>query len=572
MTKLHGAYRVRLIAVALFAFAVVLVGRLYFLQVIHADEFIERADHQYIQSNQNLFNRGSIFFEDKEGKLIAAAALKTGFILALDPSKVIDPEAAFALLSGVISLDRETFFKYAGKKDDPYEEIARRVPEAQAKRIESLKIPGVSIYKERWRYYPGGEIAAQTVGFVAYDESGEQVSGRYGLERFYENVLGRSENALYVNFFAEVFTSLGDSLFSEEGRVSGDIITTIEPSVELFLTRELKGITEAWSSAHTGGVIIDPNTGEIYALGIYPSFDLNNFSQASPAVFGNQLVESVYEMGSIMKPLTVAAGLDAGVVTATTTYTDVGYLKLDGSTISNFDGKGRGTVTMQEVLNQSLNTGAAFVAGRLGNRRFAEYLEGYGLGEETGIDLPNEGHGLIENLRSPRDIEYATASFGQGIAVTPIAMVRALSSLANGGKLITPHVVKSIRYESGLSKTVSYHDDVWVLKPESSEEITRMLVKVVDTALAGGTVKLDRYSVAAKTGTAQIANEGARGYYKDRYLHSFFGYFPAYSPRFLIFLYTIEPKGVDFASQTLTKPFMDTVNFLTNYYDIPPDR
>ena len=149
MTKLHGAYRVRLIAVALFAFAVVLVGRLYFLQVIHADEFIERADHQYIQSNQNLFNRGSIFFEDKEGKLIAAAALKTGFILALDPSKVIDPEAAFALLSGVISLDRETFFKYAGKKDDPYEEIARRVPEAQAKRIESLKIPGVSIYKER---------------------------------------------------------------------------------------------------------------------------------------------------------------------------------------------------------------------------------------------------------------------------------------------------------------------------------------------------------------------------------------------------------------------------------------
>ena len=573
MTKPHGAYRVRLIALALLAFALILAGRLYFLQIIHGDEFTQRADRQYVQPNQNLFSRGSIFFQDKEGQLIAAAALKTGFLLAIDPTKITDPETALSSLSSIIPLDREAFFLHANKKDDPYEEIAKRIPEAEAKRIEALAIDGVAIYKERWRYYPGEELAAQTIGFVGYDESGTNLSGRYGLERFYENVLGRDESALYINFFAEVFTSLGDSLFAEKSHTSGDIITAIEPSVELFLARELKGINEEWSSTRTGGIIIDPSTGEIYALGIYPSFNLNNFSgQEDPAIFGNPLVESVYEMGSIMKPLTMAAGLDAGVVVATTTYTDLGYLELNGSKISNFDGKGRGTVTMHEVLNQSLNTGAAFVESRLGNKRFADYMEKYGLGEETGIDLPNEGHGLIENLKSPRDLEYATASFGQGIAVTPIAMVRALSSLANGGKLITPHLVKNIRYENGLSKTPSYHDEVQVLKPEASEEITRMLVKVVDTALVGGTVKLPRYSVAAKNGTAQIASESSRGYYGDRYLHSFFGYVPAYSPRFLIFLYTVEPKGVNFASQTLTKPFMDTVNFLINYYDIPPDR
>src|SRR3989344_8068376 len=156
--------------------------------------------------------------------------------------------------------------------------------------------------------------------------------------------------------------------------------------------------------------------------------------------------------------------------------------------------------------------------------------------------------------------------------MTPIATVRALAALGNGGKLVTPHVVTEIEYESGLTKTLSYPPDRQVLKAETSEEITRMLVEVTDTALLGGTLKLPNYSIAAKTGTAQIANPSGGGYYEDKFLHSFFGYFPAYEPQFLIFLYTVEPKGVPFASQTLARPFMDIAQFLINYYEIPPDR
>jgi cell division protein FtsI/penicillin-binding protein 2 len=199
-------------------------------------------------------------------------------------------------------------------------------------------------------------------------------------------------------------------------------------------------------------------------------------------------------------------------------------------------------------------------------------MKNFGLMEKTGIDLPNEVSPLIGNLDSPRNIEYATAAFGQGIALSPIMTTQALSSLANNGILPKLHVVKQINYEIGPAKTIEVEEGRRVLKSETADEITRMLVKVVDEALAGGTVKLKNYSIAAKTGTAQIANPHEKGYYDDRFLHSFFGYFPAYNPEFLVFLYTIYPKEVRYASQTLTDPFMDTAKFLINYYEIPPDR
>jgi cell division protein FtsI/penicillin-binding protein 2 len=227
---------------------------------------------------------------------------------------------------------------------------------------------------------------------------------------------------------------------------------------------------------------------------------------------------------------------------------------------------------MQAVLNQSLNLGAAFVAGKVGNKVFADYLNNkFGLAEPTMVDLPNEGKSILNNLKSPRDIEYATASFGQGIAMSPITTVRALSVLANGGKLVTPHVVSQINYKVGFDRKIDYPAPRQVLKPETSVQISKMLTNVVDTALLEGQVKMEHYSLAAKTGTAQIAGPGGK-YYQDRYLHSFFGYFPATNPRFLVFFYTYNPQGVEYASHTLTAPFINMTKFLINYYEIPPDR
>jgi len=475
----------------------------------------------------------------------------------------------FDSLNSIIDLDEESYFFRVGKKDDPYEEIAHRINTKEADQIAELDIDGVYLYKDRWRYYPGNTLAAQTLGFIGYD--GNERSGRYGLERYYDDILTRDTSSVYVNFFAEIFSNIKNTV-NDENRV-GDVVTSIDPAVQLFLENTLAGIEEKWNSKLSGGIIVNPKTGSIYALAVSPRFDVNTFSEVEDSsVYGNPLVESIYEMGSIIKPLTMAVGIDSGAVSADTTYYDKGYLKIDGYTISNFDGKGRGKVNMQEVLSQSLNTGAVYVAEQVGSDVFKDYMDRLGIGEETGIDLPNESAGLVSNLDSPRFIEYATASFGQGFAITPIATVKALSALANGGITITPHVAKKISYTSGLSKKVSYPIEEQVFSKETTDEVTRMLVEVVDKALRGGTVKLERYSVAAKTGTAQIAKINERGYYDDRFLHSFFGYVPAYNPEFLIFLYTVEPKEVRYASETLTYPFMDIVEYLINHYEIPPDR
>ncbi|MBI1999334.1 MAG: penicillin-binding protein 2 [Parcubacteria group bacterium] len=567
-----STFRVRFLYIPVFLLAGALVGKLFFVQMLYGSELRERAAEQYIAPVAQAFDRGSIFFERKDGTLFAAATQKSGFTVALNPSEIADAAAVFRLLVPLLpNLDETAFFLKAGKRNDPYEEIAWRIPEENAVAIEEARITGVHLYRDKWRFYPSGTLAAQALGFVGFD--GKNLSGRYGVERYYNDSLERDANTRRINFFAEMFANIGRSfLYTRESR-TGDVVLTIEPEVERFVEAELAALSSRWRSRAAGAIVIEPKTGALRALAAYPTFDLNSFqSESDYAIFGNPLVENVYELGSIMKPLTLAAGFDAGVVAAETTYYDRGYVLFDGARIENFDGKGRGTVDMQHVLNESLNTGAVYVMQQLGGRRFADYLLAFGLGEETGIDVPNETHGLVGNLSSSRTVEYATASFGQGIAVTPIAMARALSALANGGVLVTPHVVDRVVSKIGSTHPITYGGETRVIKKEAADEITRMLVKVVDVALAGGTVKLAGYSVAAKTGTAQIARPQGGGYYEDRFLHSFFGYFPAYDPRFLIFFFMVEPQGVRYASETLTKPFMDTVKFLINYYEIPPDR
>lgn len=564
--------RVRLISIFFIAAAFFSIIRLYFLQVVHGGSYREKVDSELLSQSEELFNRGSIFFENKDQTLSGAAEIKTGYILSINPTLITDKEELYKELSSFMNIDRNLFMTKAAKKDDQYEEISRRVPIDIGNKIRDQKLPAVIILKDQWRIYPGEALAAHVLGFVGYD--GNVINGRYGLERYYEDNLSRDDNATNQNFFVEVFSD-AEKLKNGGSSLEANIVTSIEPSVERNLEDQLKSVTEEWGSKMTGGIIMDPTSGEIYAMAAYPTFNPNSFQKEKDvAIFSNSLVEKVYEMGSIMKPITMAAGLDTGTVTASTTYKDEGFLKVGDRTIYNFDKKGRGVVSMQEVLNQSLNTGAATVALKLGKNTFTDYIESFGLGEETGIDLPGEIGGLINNLlKGKGDVELANASFGQGIAVTPIEMIRALSVLGNGGLLPNPHIVSRLDYELGFSKkVVSTQEEMRrVISQATSEEITRMLVEVVDKALKGGAVKMDHYSIAAKTGTAQIADKATGGYYGDRFLHSFFGYFPAYKPRFIIFLYTVEPKA-DYASNTLTNPFINIVKFLINYYQIPPDR
>ncbi len=568
--KFNHVPRIRLISFGIILFAFLLIGKLYLLQVVDNTVYADRADRQYSSASGSIFNRGTIYFQNKDGSLISGATLKSGYILAVNPKLLKNAETVYTAVNTLLPIERDMFITKATKPNDPYEEIAKHVDLDVGAKIGNLGITGLNAYKDRWRFYPGGSIAAQTIGILGY--KGNEYAGRYGLEKQYETTLERKDGA-YVNFFAELFSNLKTAATADNETNEGDIVTTIEPTVQAYLEEQLASTTSRWNSEMSGGIIMDPSTGEILAMGVYPTFDPNNAQQEKRVeVFSNPLVENVYEMGSIIKPLTVAAGIDAGVITAKSTYYDKGFVMINGKKISNFDGKDRGLVSMQDLLSQSLNVGAAHVESLLGNARFTDYFYKFGLNEKTGIDLPNESKDLVDNLKSPRDLEHATASFGQGIALTPVATIRALAVIANGGKLVTPHIVKQINYKIGMSKDISVPSPVQVIGQPATQDVTRLMIHSVDAVLLNGSARLPNYSVAAKTGTAQIAKSGGGGYSDTEILHSFIGYFPAYNPKFIIFLYTVKPKGVQYGSETLTQPFSNIVKFLVNYYEVPPDR
>lgn len=563
--------RVNIVSFSVVALAIFLLVKLFLVQVVQSSFYKEKADRQYATPSSSLFERNSIYFETKNKGLVSAAIQASGFKVAINPVEIKNLENTYSELNKIIELDYEKFKIKTEKKNDPYEEIANNLSKEQADKISALKLPGVSIFKEKWRFYPGGNLASHVLGFVGY--KGDELAGRYGIEKKFNDTLSQDENNPYVNFFAEVFSNINKKLFSET-EINGDVVMTIEPRVQGYLEKKMEEVKNKYSIDQVGGIIMNPKNGEIYALSAKPDFNPNTFSEIENSkIFANPLVESVFEFGSVVKPLVMAGALDVGKVTADTTYNDKGSVIVDKKEIFNFDNKARGPgTTMQEVLNQSLNTGMVFVYQQLGKEQMRDYLFGYGIKDKTGIDLPNETGSLVGNLGSPREIEYANASFGQGIALTPVQMVRALASLSNGGNLVTPHVVKYIKYPDGSKKEFNYPTSPTKISEKTSEEITRMLVTVMDKSLKGGLAKIDHYSVAVKTGTAQVANLETGGYYKDRHTHSFFGYFPAYDPQFIVFLFAVNPKGVPYASVTWTDPFLDITKFLINYYEIPPDR
>ncbi len=543
--------------------------KLGWLQIIHGADYVRDADRQYITPKSQIFDRGTIYFSKKDGTQVSAATIKSGFKIAVNPKTLTDPNKLYEQLNPIVPIDRELFNKKISKKTDTYEEIATGLTEVEANQITALKRKDIQIYRQAVRLYPAGALASQVIGFMAYKK--DTLSGQYGLERFYENVLVRMTDKSSMNFFVEVFLKI-KSTFVDSKKTEGDIVITIEPALQQVLEQQLQIMKKQWDSEELGGIVMDSQTGAIYAMGVYPTFDPNDFSKQDPAVFKNPLVESVFEVGSIMKPIIMAVGLETKSITRNTLYTDTGSVQVKNRTIKNFDGRGRGTVNMQTVLDQSLNTGMVFLMQRLDRTVFKQYFTHFGFTEKTGIDLPGEVRGLTNNVATGGDVEFANIAFGQGVAVTPISMITALNALGNRGILVRPHVLEHIEYDDGLVDRPDYTVfNKQVISPDTSDLISEMLVHVFDSYANGG-YKMNRYSIAGKTGTAQIANP-AGGYYDDRNLHSFFGYFPAHNPRFIVYLYNKYPKnGARFASETTIDPFLEITKFLINYYNIAPDR
>ena len=566
-TKKEFSQKNRFFAVifaVVFIFALIL-SRLFYLQAIKYSVYAGLAGRQ-----QNFIRilepkRGDIFLRSKTGELAKAATTQVGASLYLNMKLLKEPEKIFEILNRITPLDKNLFEKAANKKEDPYEIIKRKVSFADAEKISFFNLPGVGLEEERWRYYPAENLASHAIGFVS--QPPQNIVGQYGIEKYFDETLRGSAKKISGDRSAKGIVLAFASAVGESEEAGQDIVLTLEPGAQKEAEITLLALKKKWNGTSGGIIILEPKTGKIIALAAEPSFNPGEYQkEKNLEVFLNPFAQKIFELGSVFKPLTMAAALNEGVLTADTTYIDKGEIKIGNRVIKNFDGKARGIRTMTQVLEESLNTGAVFAMERLGGENLKNYFYKFGLGERTGIELPGELKGDLSNLESGREIEFATASFGQGIAVTPMEFVMALASLANGGKLMEPHIT-----ESKAPKIIRE-----TIKAETSHQITAMLVEVVDKALAGGKVKMDRYSIAAKTGTAQIpasriSGPGAKGY-SEEYLHSFFGYFPAYDPKFLIFIFLERPQGVKYASQSISDSFRQLVEFLINYYTIPPDR
>jgi stage V sporulation protein D (sporulation-specific penicillin-binding protein) len=568
---LLSVYKIHILGLILCFFLIILMIRIIYLQIPRNEYYRSLAEGQYVTSSKEDFDRGSIYFSNRKGGLVSAANLKTLYTIALDTNSLRDATGTYELLSRYIpNIDKVDFFEKASKINDPYEKIVDNIEEDTVATLKKYLVKGLTFSKQHIRSYPQEAVGAKILGFVGF--SGTTRRGQYGVEKYYDDVLARNTVDSKTNFFAELFADIQSTTVSNVPKFEGNIILTIDAEAERFLHQTLIDTKAQWKSDVIGGIIMDPNTGAIIAMDALPSYDPNVYRDVvDQSYFSNPLVGGVYEMGSIIKPLTMASALDAGAVNEDTTYIDTGFRDLNGYKVRNFDGKARGKTDMQTILGKSLNVGTVFLVEQLGQEKFQGYFKKLGFGQETGIDLPNESKGLTRNLDSNVFVDSATSGFGQGIAITPIQTIKALAALGNGGVMVDPHVVDSIIFENGDTKKIIANTGEQVFTKETSEKISRMLVNVVDNSLKDGAYKMQHYSIAAKTGTAQMVKPGG-GYYEDRYLHSFFGYFPAYQPRYIIFLFHTYPKGAQYASATLTDPFFKLVKFLLSYYEVPPDR
>jgi len=570
-------WRIYSIIIVIFLIGSGVLTRLFSLQILQYDYYSAWAQDQH-QIDQKLFpQRGEIFVQDLSVKKRSnqnyyfPLAINKEFYQVYAVPKDIPQEGMEELadsLSDILGLDREIILNRIRKPDDPYEPLKHKVGQETAEKIEELDIPGLDLAPEVWRYYPNESLACHLVGFVGMSEEGR--IGQYGLERYYEEkmrgqdgfVTGEKDTAGYwIPSLSQEFKP------AEDG---ADLILTIDQNIQFRAEKELKEIIEKWQAEAGTIIIIEPKTGALRAMASWPTFNPNQYMKVEDInIFLNPSIEKVYELGSIFKPITMAAGLDSGQVTPETTYYDEGKVIIKGSFISNVDGKSHQIQTMTQVMEKSINTGAVFVQQEVGQELFGEYVQKFGFGQSTGIDLVGELGGDISNLFTGREINLATISFGQGITVTPLGMTTAIGAIANDGKLMKPFIVEKTVWPDGREETTQPEIIREVISHEKAKDLTKMLVSAVENGY-GKPARVSGYDIAGKTGTAQIPDLEEGGY-SDETIHSFVGFAPAFNPEFVILIKIDKPQGIRFASDSGSPVFKRLAKYLFDYLEIPPE-
>ena len=523
----------------------VLIFNLYNIQIKKSEYYIERAKAQFSFSKILKPDRGTIYFTDKNGSKIPAVVGKAYPVIFAVPKEIDDPQETSAMLHEILGLDGDSLINRFKNPKDFYVRLVPKADNSVVQKIKEAGLKGVYATEENYRYYPFGALGSHLLGFVGFGEDGKEI-GRYGIEKFYESSLAGLVGSLR-----------GDQI--EGGSPGVNISLTIARNIQARAEEILASLVQDHKAV--GGTIIveEPITGKILSMASYPTFDPNNYANFNYATFLNPAQSAIYEPGSVFKILTMASALDAGSIKPDTKFYDTGELQLNGKTIKNWDLKAHGSVTMTEVIEESINTGAAFAEHQLGHDNFYKYLLKFGFGELTGINLPGEIKGSLRTLIKPaQDINFATVSFGQGVSVTPIALINAMTSIANGGFLMRPYATNDV-----APKIIRR-----VISKEAGLAVTRMMVSAVDKAKIA---VIPQYEVAGKTGTAQVP-DFKKGGYTDEVINTYVGYAPAFDPRFIILVKLDKPYGAPLAGTTVVPAFRELAQFIINYYNISPDR
>ncbi|MDP2934523.1 MAG: penicillin-binding protein 2 [bacterium] len=562
-----------LVAVVFLCFGVI-IFRLFFLQVTKHSYYKAQADSQH-QNFQPIYPaRGEIFMRDKNTddqrlSLFPVAINKDFWKISIVPREIQKKEETVKLLSPLLETREETLRERINKKDDPYEPLKSKVEQGLVEKIKALNLEGILFDKENWRYYPNNDLVCHLIGFLGMD--GDTKVGRYGVEGYYEKeLMGKVGLVEAKKDSSGEIISVGGSVINEP-EDGADLILTIDPNVSFFIEGKLAAIIKKLDAVKGTIIVMEVKTGAIRAMSTWPGFDPNKYNEVeNNRLFVNSAISEIFEPGSIFKPITMAAALDAEVITPNTTYEDKGYTEVGGIIIKNALDKAEGVQTMTQVIEKSLNSGAIFVQQKLGKDGFRKYVEKFGFGEKTGIDLGGEEKGNISNLKKKNDVDYATMSFGQGIAVTPIQLVAAIGAIANDGILLRPYILERIKYKNGEEKITQPKEVRRVISSDAASRMTAMMVSAVKNGYSKK-AGVEGYLIAGKTGTAQIPDP-VKGNYSEETIHTFIEFFPAFNPRFVILIKVDKPKGINFSSDSITPLAKELTEYLLNYYEIPPSQ
>ncbi|MFA5871971.1 MAG: penicillin-binding protein 2 [Parcubacteria group bacterium] len=564
--RLRNSFRIYALVLCVFIVVFFVFFRLYNLQISAHAFYVEMAADQHKAYEDLVPKRGEIFVKDGDTDYPVAVNMESSLVYAV-PKEIENPDVVAKELAIILGQDEGELKQKLDQPDGWYAVIKHKVEDDKVNEIKEKKFKGIYFSPESERKYPAGNFASHLVGFVGSD--GDKVKGRYGLEAYWdEELAGREGKLEQERDTGGRWISISEKKM--DPAVDGaDIYLTIDHTIQYRAEMAIKNSVEKYQADSASIIVMDPATGAVLALANYPSFNPNEYAKEDMSLFFNPSVGATYECGSVFKPITMAAGLDAGAVTPDTTYTDTGAVHEAGYTIKNSDGKANGVQNMTQVLEKSLNTGVIFVEKQLGNQRFYQYVKNFGFGEKTGFETIGEVSGNISGLKEMRDINSFTASFGQGISVTPIQLITAYAAIANGGKLMKPYAVDKIEYGDGSEKSFAPEERGRVVSREAALDTTRMIVSVVQNG-HGKKAGVPGYLVAGKTGTAQVPKMGGGGYEENTHIGSFAGFAPAYDPKFVMLVELNNPKNVEWAESSAAPTFGEMTKFLLDYFGVEP--